>query len=154
MADEIISMRGGEKLTAYLRKLAERMGSGGAVKVGFLQDKTYPANSKGKSLSVAQVAFWNNFGTSRTRARPFFSNTVKDLIPTLGARMAKIAKATNYDTHQTLALVGTGIKDRIVRSIAEWPADNAPRTVDAKGFNKGLVHQGIMQRSVDFEVDS
>lgn len=135
-----------------LNRIAQKMGKGGVVRVGFLEGRTYPAGPKGKVLNVAQVAFWQNFGTKRARARSFFSNTIDELKPTLGARLAKVAIATNYDTKQTLELVGTAIKDRIVRAIAQWPADNAPSTVSRKGFNKGLIEQGIMQRSVDYEV--
>lgn len=103
-------------------------------------------------LSVAQVAFWNNYGTTRAPPRPFFSNAVKENSPAWGSDMAKIAKAVGLNTGRILKLMGERIKDQIVEAIVKWPADNAPLTVAIKGFNKGLVHQGIMQRSVDYEV--
>lgn len=177
----------------HIQRIATKLGSGGTVRVGFLEGRTYPASDSQKflktmnkinreaakaagkpikkrpkvqanrrarmgdfgvttSLSVAQVAFWNNFGTKRARARPFFSNTIDELKPTLGETLATVAKKTGFDTRRTLELMGTGIKDKIVKSIVDWPADNADLTVALKGFNKGLIHQGIMQRSVDFEV--
>ena len=186
----------------HIQRIATKLGSGGTVRVGFLEGRTYPASDSSEfikkmneqrleaavakastrqllnggkvtapkprsararrarmadlgiqtSLSVAQVAFWQNFGTKRAKARPFFSNTIDELKPTLGERLAKVAKATGFDTAKTLALMGTGIKDKIVKSIVDWPADNADFTVALKGFNKGLIHHGIMQRSVDFEV--
>jgi hypothetical protein len=147
-----VTVKGGDKMTPYLNKLAAKLGTGGVVRVGFLAGRNYPANAKGKSLSVAQVAFWNEFGTRRAPARPFFRNTLYDLAPTLGKRMGKIAKATNYDSAKTLALLGTGIKDQLVKAIVDWPADNAKSTEKRKGFNKGLIDTGVMQRSVDFEV--
>lgn len=147
-----VKIKGGDKLGPVLKRLAARLGTGGSVRVGFLEGRTYPAGKKGKTLNVAQVAFWNEFGTKKTPARPFFRNTVAELAPTLGARLAKVAKATDYDALRTLALMGTGIKDKIVKAIVDWPADNAERTVKKKGFNKGLVDTGVMQRSVDFEV--
>jgi hypothetical protein len=149
-----VKITGGQKLGPALKRLATRLGTGGSVRVGFLEGRTYPAGKKGKTLNVAQVAFWNEFGTKKAPARPFFRNTVADLAPTLGARLAKVAKATNYDVKKTLELMGTGIKDRIVKAIVDWPPDNAERTVKKKGFNHGLIDTGVMQRSVDFEVKS
>jgi hypothetical protein len=48
--------------------------------------------------------------------------------------------------------MGEGIQGRLVKKIVDWPADNAPLTVAIKGFNKGLIDQGIMQRSTGYEV--
>lgn len=103
-------------------------------------------------LSVATVAFWNNFGTSRAPARPFFSDMIAEDSPTWGRKLAAVAKAAKYDTKLTLARMGEGIQGRLVKKIVEWPADNAPLTVAIKGFNKGLIDQGIMQRSTGYEV--
>ena len=151
MAKASLKFSGGKSLGPYLRDLASKM-SKGSVRVGFLEGATYPSAPGKKTLTVAQVAFWNNFGTSRAPARPFFSNTIAEQSPTWGKKLAAIAKATNYDTKRTLALMGENIKDDIVRSIVDWPRDNAESTEQRKGFNKGLIDQGIMQRAVDYEV--
>jgi hypothetical protein len=145
-----VTVSGGDRTAAYLKELAAKM-KAGEVRVGFLERATYPAAPGQPTLHVAQVAFWNNFGTSRAPARPFFSNTVKTKSPGWGEDMAKIAKAVNYDTAQVLKLMGERIKDQIVTAIVQWPADNAPSTVERKGFNKGLVDRGVMQRNVDYD---
>lgn len=105
------------------------------------------------TLQVAQVAFWDEYGTKRSKARPFFRQTIAEHSGSWGGDLAKIAKANGYDGPATLATMGTRIKDQIVTSIKKWPADNHPTTVAVKGFNKGLIDKGIMQRAVDFEVD-
>src|SRR5271170_1531297 len=172
-------VKGGDKLQKYLFTVAQRLGTGGVVRVGFLEDATYPAaarraldardkqgravkiNAKArtklvetlaKPLNVATVAFWNNFGTSRMKARPFFSDMIAEDSPSWGTQLARVAKATNYDTKLTLARMGEGIQGRLVKKIVDWPADNAEYTVEKKGFNKGLIEQGIMQRSTGYEV--
>jgi hypothetical protein len=142
---------GGDKTGPYLRALAAKMQSG-EVHVGFLEGATYPDDGKGNTLHVAQVAFWNEFGTSRAPSRPFFRTTVAEKSPSWGAEVAKIAKATGFRTLETLRLMGERIKDQLVTAIVQWPADNAPSTVERKGFNKGLVYRGVMQRAVDYEV--
>lgn len=170
------NLSGGRNIARELRKISD--GMTGSVKVGFLEHSTYPQddvraakrlelvrvhvrNQKSRpvgpmkpqpTLHVAQVAFWDEFGHGATKPRPFFRTTIAENEGTWGAELAKIALATNYDGPQTLALMGTRIKDQLVTKIKQWPADNAPSTVEIKGFNKGLIDRGIMQRAVDFEV--
>ena len=142
-------------LNTALGKIAAKLGNRPTVvRVGFLEGRTYPVTKTNrKPLPVARVAFWNEFGTKRTKARPFFRNTIRDLAPTLGKRVAAVGKSVGWDAKKTLELVGIGIKDKLVKAIAGWPADNAPSTVKRKGFNHGLIDKGIMQRSVDLEVN-
>lgn len=177
-------VKGGDKLQKYLFNVAQRLGTGGVVRVGFLEGAMYPFQDKASRfragvarlnavgprkpgtrafvgprkqtlaapLPVATVAYRNNFGTSRAKARPFFSDMIAEDSPTWGRRLAAVAKAANYDTKLTLARMGEGIQGRLVKKIVDWPADNAPLTVAIKGFNKGLIDQGIMQRSTGYEV--
>jgi hypothetical protein len=177
-------VKGGDKLQKYLFDVARRLGTGGTVRVGFLEGAMYPFTDKASRLRagvarlhavgprkpgarsfvgprkatvapplpVATVAFWNNFGTSRAPARPFFSDMIAEDSPTWGRRLAAVAKAAHYDTKLTLQRMGEGIQGRLVKKIVDWPADNAPLTVAIKGFNKGLIDQGIMQRSTGYEV--
>lgn len=177
-------VKGGDKLQKYLFNVAQRLGTGGTVRVGFLEGAMYPFQDKTSRLRagaarlnavgprkpgarafigprpktltaplpVATVAYWNNFGTSRAKARPFFSDMIAEDSPTWGRKLAAVAKHVNYDTKLTLARMGEGIQGRLVKKIVDWPADNAPLTVAIKGFNKGLEDQRIMQRSTGYEV--
>lgn len=103
-------------------------------------------------LSVATVAFWNNWGTTTAPARPFFSNMIAEKSPSWGEDLAKAVLKVGYDSRKALALMGTRINDQLVQSIVDWPSDNSPLTAAIKGFNKGLIDQGIMQRSTGYEV--
>ncbi len=103
-------------------------------------------------LTVATVAYWNNFGTTRAPARPFFTNMIEQKSPSWSADLALAVLKTGYDSHKALNLMGVRINDQLVQSIVDWPADNAPLTVAIKGFNKGLIDRGIMQRSTGYEV--
>ena len=106
------------------------------------------------TLHVAQVAFWNEFGTKIAPPRPFFRQTIAAKSPEWGDNLAGLVKANGYDGMKILKLMGKLIEGQIVTSIAQWPADNAPLTVQLKGFNKGLVDSGQMMRSVDYEVSA
>jgi hypothetical protein len=179
VATQIAKLIGGTKLQAALNRMVARVGGGSVVKVGFLEGATYPAAaqkrlasnarinkrvraklaasaaSNGTPLSVAQVAFWQNFGTIRTPARPFFSNMIKQQSPTWGPKLAEAMKRTNLDTQRSLGLLGTNIKDELVRSIVETNSPpNAPSTVARKGFDDPLIDTGTMQRAPDFVVEA
>jgi hypothetical protein len=177
-------IKGGKELAKYLFNVAQRLGAGGVVRVGFLENARYPSQDKtarfragvaklnnvgprksGSAafvsprkpaftapLPVATVAFWNNFGTSRAPARPFFSNMIAEKSPGWGKKLGNTAKACNYDTKLILQRMGEGIQGQLVKAIVDWPADNSPLTVAIKGFNKGLQDQRIMQRHVGYEV--
>lgn len=152
-----IKFEGGARMKAYLDALQSAVGSATGVRVGFLEDATYPsaAGANGKPrplLHVAQVAFWNEFGTSRTPARPFFRGMIAKRSPSWGDHLGNHIRSARFDSSIALQIMGIEIKDDLVDEIASWPADNAPSTVARKGFSHGLVDTGAMQRAPDFEV--
>jgi hypothetical protein len=188
----VSSVVGGGKASKFLYDMAQRLGTGSTVRVGFLENATYPNENQtsrfikgvadlektkrflqGKgprvlragafvgprqpkattaALHVAQVAWWNNYGTKTSRARPFFTNMIEEKSPTWGKTLARVAKKANYDGATTLGKMGEVIEGQLVKAIVDWPADNAPLTIAIKGFNKGLVDRRIMQRSTGYEV--
>jgi hypothetical protein len=144
---------GGKRLALALGSIEQKITKGGVLRVGFLEGAMYPdAKGKGAPLPVAQVAFWNEFGTSRVPPRSFFRGAIRDKSKNWGAQLGAAVKHYNFDGAKALAVLGEIVKDDIVSSITAWPADNAESTVKAKGFNKGLIDKGIMQRAVDFEL--
>jgi hypothetical protein len=103
-------------------------------------------------LPVATVAYWNNFGNARIPARPFFTDMITEQSPKWGSQLTSILLAANYDSKVSLGRMGVLINDQLVKKIVDWPADNAPLTVAIKGFNKGLIDKGVMQRSTGYQV--
>lgn len=138
---------GGDKLGAALAAIADRMK--GDVKVGFLEGATYPDTG----LSVAQVAFWNEFGTSRSPSRPFFRHMIAEQSPGWGVMAGKAAKFYQYNGTQVLQLMGEKISEQLQQSIVGWKEPpNAQSTIENKGFDKPLIHTGHMQNSIGYEV--
>lgn len=191
-ARNLSAVKGGDKLEKRLAEFGRSMATR-AVKVGFLENATYPARERDASklmkgldklnsvgpfqpgkkpsraknyravlktrvgpakpaptLYVATVAFRNEFGTAHSPARPFMRNTVEARRIAWAQAVAKLAKSSKFDSRITLLKVGELMKDDFVKAIVDWPADNAPLTIAIKGFNKGLVDKGVMQRSVDY----
>lgn len=146
-----------------LRIMNSRLGNARAVNVGFMADATYPENystridhrisEKRGTRSIAQAAFWLEFGTKFQAPRPAMRTAIAENSPRWGESLAYLAKVYNYDAQRMMASMGEGIKGQITESIVGWstPA-NRPFTVQVKGFNKPWVDEGILQRHVSYEV--
>ena len=148
-----LNVKGGARAKRYLEAMRQAVGTATGMRVGFLENATYPAQpGRRGTLHVAQVAFFNEFGTSRAPARPFFRGMIRRDLGDWGSRFARHLRDSNFQSDRAFGLMGTEVRDALTGSIVRWPADNAPSTVARKGFNKGLVDKGIMQRATDFEV--
>lgn len=131
-------------LANALKKYSEMNAS---VRVGVLENATYPDGTP-----VAMVAFWNEYGTKTSPVRAFFRTTVSDQKKNWVLSVQNLMKMHD-DPKKVMGLMGEHMRGQIVQSINTWTdPPNAPYTVARKGFNKPLVDQGIMMRSISFEV--
>lgn len=141
------TLSGGDKLEQALADIARRVK--GTVNVGFLEGATYPDSG----LPVAQVAFWNEFGTTKIPPRPFFRTMIANQSKGWSVLVGKAAVHYKYDGQMVLKLMGEKIAEQLQQSIIGWQEPpNAPYTVEQKGFNKPLIHTGHMQNSIGYEV--
>ena len=147
MADHTLS--GSDGVMKALEAIAQRMG-GGEVAVGFMEGATYPDGTP-----VAAVAYWNEFGSVGQPARPFFRQMIAAESPTWPDKMAKLAKATDYDGPRVLALLGEDIGGGLIQSINNFTTPAlAESTIDAKGFPKPLIDTAVMLNSIHYQVDN
>ena len=145
MPDKVLS--GADGVMKALEDIARKMG-GGEVSVGFMAGATYPDGTP-----VAAVAFWNEYGGPGRQPRPFFRQMIAAESPTWPGKMAKLAKATDYDGDRVLALMGEDIKGALQKSINDFQSPPlAPSTIEAKGFAKPLIDTSHMLNSVTYEV--
>lgn len=164
MADRVsLTFKGGAKMDRVLKKMEKGLNGAQGVTVGFLADKQYPKaygtrvehriTPERTTTSVAQVAFWDEFGNKRIPARPYFRTMIEEKSPSWGDSMAYLARVHGYDGKKIMTNMGIGIQAQLVASIRNWtdPA-NSPVTVKIKGFNKPLVDEGILQNSVEYRV--
>ncbi|MGC8517913.1 MAG: hypothetical protein ACP5P4_05210 [Steroidobacteraceae bacterium] len=105
-----------------------------------------------RTLSVAQVAYWAEFGTSTQKPRPFMRRAVSTHKTQWVTALVKHLKESSFDARYSLKKVGTEVADDFVEAIQTWPADNKPLTTYIKGFNAGLRDRGTLAKHVDFEV--
>ena len=145
-----VTFTGGERAQLELARIAGKLGNGKVLRVGFLEGARYPDGTP-----VAQVAFWNEFGTRTAPVRSFFRDMIAKCSPRWGAAIAANLRATNFDGDVTLQRMGVGIQDQLTRSIVDFTTPgNAPYTIQQKGFDKPLIDTGVMQRSVGFDIQN
>ncbi len=153
MATSRVGISGGDKLRKVLAEIADKVGRTVTVSVGFQDGATYPTESGGNPVYVAQVAFWNEYGTSRAPARPFFRTMIAQKSPKWADNIARVAKLNNYDMVKTMNIVGVAITDQLRDSIINggWEG-NAASTIARKGFDKPLQDTEQMVRHITHEV--
>jgi len=141
---------GGEKLTAALRGIAEKASNAALVRVGFLENATYP---DGKS--VALIAAIQEFGAPSVGIppRPYFRHMIAAKSGEWPDAIAGLLKTNDYDAAKTLGQTGQAVSGQLRQSIVDTNSPpNAPSTVARKGSAKPLVDTGHMLASVDYEV--
>ena len=153
------------KKTGSLKAALEKLsGKAKVVRVGFLEEATYP-NADGEPLPVAQVAYWNEYGTTgeidvegggffhHIPLRPFFRKTIAEHSSEWGKQAAQLLKSNNYDVDVALNKLGDHIAGQITETIRTYKEpSNAQSTIKKKGFNAPLRETGTMARLISYEV--
>lgn len=114
------ALQGGDKLRAKLEEIAKQLDGRHELRVGFLEGATYPDEA---GTSVAQVAWWLNYGTKTAPPRPFFTNMIKEKSDEWGDALARILQQNGFDIENALALMGEGIGSQLQEALIDL---NAP----------------------------
>lgn len=145
-----MQFRGGEKLEARLREIAQNLGRGGVVRVGFLEDATYPKTG----MPVATIALIQDSGGGNVPPRPFFRNMIAAKQGEWPEAISGLLLAHDYDTATALGQAGAAIAGQLRQSIIDTNEPPlAASTIRRKGFEKPLIETSHMINSVDFEVE-
>ncbi len=145
-----IEISGGSEMERKLKEMMDKLGDGTLLRVGFLENATYPDGEY-----VATIAAANEFGNSGNNQppRPFFRNMIAANSPAWPLEVGKVIKAVDFDGGKALQLMGERIKDQLqgsIRELVEPPL--SPHTIKKKGFDKPLIDTGHMLNSVDYDV--
>lgn len=111
---------------------------------------------KPSPASLAEIAAYNELGTSTIPARPFLSqafengqNELNDFISDALSRVSKSGKVGQF-----LQLLGVKLVDMVATEIEEGDfAPNSPATIARKGSAHPLIDTGTLKDSVGFEIE-
>jgi hypothetical protein len=109
------SVKGGDKLAKVLESIGRNARA--KVKVGFLAGGATYADG----TPIAQVAFWQEFGTPGARfpipPRPTFRMMIAKHKGEWGGQLGRLLKVDGYDAHHALASMGEVMRDELIDSI-------------------------------------
>lgn len=114
---------GGQRAAKVVADIGRKIETGKFVKVGHLSSSdtehqsTYPESG----VAIAQVAFWQEYGTITAKARPTFGPMIEKNKKRWGPQMGIALKMTDYDAAKALAIMGESMRDSLVESIVETP---------------------------------
>lgn len=136
----------GKKFYAELEKLKKLR-----VAIGYQQGQ----GTSEDGVDMADIAMWNELGTSGAPSRPFLRKSVdenEEKIIVFGQLQAK--RLTQGATAQEiLTALGAMQKGLVQEKIVDGNyAPNAPSTIRKKGSDKPLIDTGRMRQSVNFVI--
>lgn len=119
---------------------------GASVRAGILETAIYPDGTP-----VAQVGFWNEYGTRTAPVRSFMRSTVEEHKQGWAVIFGKLLQ--HNDVNKSLNAVGAEMAGELTQAITLFSdPSNAPSTIAKKGFDKPLIDDGTMSRSISWEV--
>lgn len=153
--------RGAQALYSEIKKIDRKP----YTKVGVLGDAAQDAkkftDSQGntvtdQSLTVVDVATFNEFGTETSPARPVFRNTVDER----GAEFRKMIDglfdliiAGKMTVEKALNTIGVKLQAAFREKLTKGPWEpNTQATIDRKGSSRPLIDTGQYRQSINYEV--
>ena len=155
--------RGGSAFRAKLQSIAQKLSDPSVLRVGFLENSTYPDGTP-----TALVAAVQEFGSPANNIppRPFFRNMIASKSKEWGPATAVLLKKNDFNEAATLNTVGQVISEQLADSIiatnspplaaatiaAKSRSGSSAKSLGVLGPAKPLVDTGHMLNSVDYEV--
>lgn len=143
---------GGQKLSAELQRLSGQLATGDAVRVGFLENATYPDGTP-----VAMIGAIQEFGAPSVGipSRPYFRNMIAAKSGEWGEAIAGLLRSNGFNARRVLELTGAAIAGQLRQSIRDTNSPPlAASTIRRKGFDKPLIETSHLINSVDYEVQT
>jgi hypothetical protein len=117
------------------------------LKVGIFESAKYDDGTP-----VAQVAFWQEFGTAKIPMRPFLRNAIAKNTRKWGDSVNTALIGTN-DSEKALKMLGEIVRGDIVLSLTNLNTPpNAPSTIKQKGSSNPLIDTGLLRNSISWEL--
>lgn len=145
---------GGDKLKAAFAKILADLKGDNTVRVGFLEGSHCgPDNDE----SAPAIAYILEVGAPAANIppRPFFRSMITRQRGTWGKALKFFLKKRKFKTSLALMDLGLVVGEQLQLEITETTSpENAPSTVERKGFDKPLEWSKNMKRAVAAEVGS
>lgn len=124
------------------------------VIVGVLSGTGEHVNSD-HGQTVAEIAWWNEFGTKRNPARPFLRPAIREnklAISRLIKKLYKLVIENKIEPRRAEKLLALKVQTLIQKKITTLQSPpNAPMTVERKGSSSPLIDTGQLRQSISWD---
>lgn len=135
------------KISKKQKDFQSRVFTDKKLKVGIFESAKYDDGTP-----VAQVAFWQEFGTAKIPMRPFMRNAITKNTRKWGDSVKTALMGTN-DSEKALKMLGEIMRGDIVLSLTNLNTPpNAPSTIKQKGSSNPLIDTGLLRSSISWEL--
>lgn len=133
-------------LVDRLKKIAEQKTI--KARVGIIEPMRYPDGPL-----IAQVGYWNEYGTDTIPPRPFFRTAVENNRDKLGPMFVRAVQ--KHDTEAAMRTVCEHMVDELKISVLTWTdPPNAPSTIKSKGYDSPLRGPDkLLRNSFSYEIN-
>lgn len=129
-----------------LKKIAEQKTI--KARVGIIESMTYPNGEL-----VAQVGYWNEYGTNTIPPRPFFRTAVENNRDKLGPMFVRAVQ--KHEPETAMRKVCEHMVDELKASVLTWTdPPNAKSTIKSKGYDAPLRGPDkLLRNSFSYEIN-
>lgn len=138
---------------AFKAEMAQLAGS--TIRVGVLGNDA-KSKTPGDDATLAEIATFNEFGTSTIPARSFMRSTFDEngYYAPFTTKVLKSVVAGRTSAANALQIVGLKIQSDVQKKIVALKSPpNAPATIAKKGSSNPLIDTGRLRQSITYEVD-
>lgn len=134
-----------------VEKLAKTKGA--LLKIGILSGTGEHPNADG-GQTIAEIAWWNEFGTRTIPERPFLRPGLRDNLPTYRTIIREALRAIlggKLSNEQGLGILGERAKRDVVNKITSLSSPpNAEATKEQKGSSSPLIDTGALRQHINW----
>ena len=138
--------------------LRNTRGRGHHVDVGVLGSKASAQKAGARSITVADVAEWAEYGIGQRSWLRAWIDSHEDLINDRIDREVRQVLRGKRTQEQAIARIGVWLQGEIQLNIANFPDNgfkpNAPSTIERKGSSVPLIDKGQLRASISHRVGS
>lgn len=139
----------GLKISQIIANQYPELKEGYTIEIGIADGAKYP-----NGQSVADVAYCNEYGTTKIPARPFISATYLKCSSEWGSQFEWILEQSGFKLQASLEAFANMVVGQVKNEINNiWEPALSPFTVARKGTDKPLIDTGLLMNSIDYQIE-
>lgn len=139
----------GLKISQVIANQYPELKEGYTIEIGVADGAKYP-----NGQSVADVAYWNEYGTTTITAHSFITATYLEHSDGWPHLLEQIFVQSGYKLDVTLEAFSNIVVGQVKNKINNiWEPPLSPYTIKRKGTDKPLIDTGLLMNSIAYQIE-